>query len=41
MTAVRRVLRVLDLTAQLLPGVLLTVAGCSMIGLAVGGVLWH
>lgn len=35
------VLRVVDLVAQLLPGVLVAVSGCALIGFALGGVLWH
>ncbi len=39
--AVRRVLRAVGLIADVTPGVLVAVAGCSMIGYAIGGVLWH
>ncbi|MCW2768496.1 MAG: hypothetical protein JWO11_4455 [Nocardioides sp.] len=41
MTAVRRALRVLDLTAQLMPGLLAVTSGCALIGFALGGALWH
>lgn len=36
-----RVLRIVGLVADLAPYVLVTVAGCSLIGFAVGGALWH
>lgn len=41
MSVVRRVLHVLGVVADVTPGVLTAVASCSMIGYAIGGVLWH
>jgi hypothetical protein len=38
---IRRVLRIVGLVADLTPGVLVAVAGCWMLGMALVGALWH